>query len=545
MSSSPAIIAARRAEVLADYNAAKLTNERRFQENDVKATSEYVYRNQKIDANAIVQEFNVHNRHVISITKKTKVGMDGLMIEVAKLMTTHPDDAFVVNPADVRIITGMSNVSWEKDMKDKSPNCFKDKIFHHGQLKKAGLNNIKNALIIIDEIDTGDKEFQVLHNTLKDAGVLNVAHMEKNNNRFVFASATMIKELYDLYQWGELHKWFQMTIPINYIGHSDFLAMGLIQEFYPLNTDAQANQWIDEDILANYGTDFRIHIARVNNKSISSLQNACIRKGIKFCNHTSADRLTEETIKELFTESLTGHVVLGIKGFFRRANLIPNEWKKRIGATHELHTKTVDNSVQIQGLPGRMSGYWREIIEGGHKTGPHRTSIKAVEDYEKVYNDPFGANSYQCAGFKKNEGVITAEPTMLATKNIAGLNGAIVDANADVPDVANNSLRRHNSHPILIIKLDGSDKVRKPHVKDIFKQNDGASYEKYKDYKLCFWHVDTPAKCSKWGIYRMKEPGSYSRPTTIKDAYKASDILMVYQYNDELIVSPWNGTAAA
>ena len=538
MSSSPAIIAARRAEVLADYNAAKLTNERRFQENDVKATSEYVYRNQKIDANAIVQEFNVHNRHVISITKKTKVGMDGLMIEVAKLMTTHPDDAFVVNPADVRIITGMSNVSWEKDMKDKSPNCFKDKIFHHGQLKKAGLNNIKNALIIIDEIDTGDKEFQVLHNTLKDAGVLNVAHMEKNNNRFVFASATMIKELYDLYQWGELHKWFQMTIPINYIGHSDFLAMGLIQEFYPLNTDVQANQWIDEDILANYGTDFRIHIARVNNKSISSLQNACIRKGIKFCNHTSADRLTEETIKELFTESLTGHVVLGIKGFFRRANLIPNEWKKRIGATHELHTKTVDNSVQVQGLPGRMSGYWREIVEGGHKTGPHRTSIKAVEDYEKVYNDPFGANSYQCAGFKKKDGVITAEPTMLAVKNIAGL-----IAPSDV--LQDPAQARSASCPITILKLDGPDKFRKPNFRFIFKQLDSASHDKYEKYKLCFWRADTPTKCSKWGIYRMKESDARSSSTNITEKDKPCDILMVYQYNDELIVSPWNGTVAA
>jgi hypothetical protein len=49
-----------------------------------------------------------------------------------------------------------------------------------------------------------------------------------------------------------------------------------------------------------------------------------------------------------------------------------------------------------------MSGYWREIIESGHKTGPYRTSIDAVIEYEKAYLDPLGDNPYQTFGFKKN-----------------------------------------------------------------------------------------------------------------------------------------------
>jgi hypothetical protein len=81
----------------------------------------------------------------------------------------------------------------------------------------------------------------------------------------------------------------------------------------------------------------------------------------------------------------------------------------------------VDNSVQIQGLPGRMSGYWRDCIQGGHKTGPHRTSIKAIEEYEKTYLDPYGTNSYQTAGFKKKKGNVSAAPTMLSPRNIPNL----------------------------------------------------------------------------------------------------------------------------
>ena len=430
---SSKLISARREDVLQAYNSARATNHRLFLEGDDRSTTEYIFPNQIEDANNIVDKFYKNKRRVISIQKKTKVGADGLMIEIAKILTTHNDDEFVVNPANVRILTGMSNAGWEKDMIDKAPNCFKDKIFHHGKLSKSELANIRNALLIIDEIDTGDKEFQVLHNTLKEAGVLDVKHMEEHNNRFVFISATMIKELYDLYKWGHLHELYKMTIPASYIGHKDFLDMGIVKEFYAINTKDSAEKWVQEDIIDYYNVscmckkcnseknDFRVHILRVNEKNINVVQNACISKGVTFRNHTSTDRLSKDEINEFFKEPLTQHIVLGVKGFFRRANLIPNRWKLRIGAIHELYTKVVDNNVQIQGLPGRLSGYWRDDIEGGHKTGPYRTSIKAIEEYEKIYLDPFGLNSYQTAGFTKDKAKLHTDPTMLSPKNITHL----------------------------------------------------------------------------------------------------------------------------
>ena len=403
MSSSCDLISARRESVLQAYNSARAENHLRFLEGDVKASAEYIFPNQIEDANNIVDKFYKDKRRVISIQKKTKVGADGLMIEIAKLLTTHIDDNFVVNPANARIITGMSNAGWEKDMIDKAPNCFKNKIFHHGKLTRSDLTNLRNGLIIIDEIDTGDKEYQVLHTTLKEAGVLDVEHMNTHNNRFVFISATMIKELYDLYRWGELHELYKMTIPASYIGHKDFLDKEIVKEFYPLDSKENAEKWVQEDIINNYGTDYRVHLVRVRAKIVHVVQDACIRKGVAFRNHTSADRLSEEKIKEFFKEPLNQHIVLGIKGFFRRANLIPNRWKLRIGATHELYTKKVDNNVQIQGLTGRMTGYWRDEIDEGHKTGPHRTSIKAIDEYETTYATPFGTNSYQTAGFQEEE----------------------------------------------------------------------------------------------------------------------------------------------
>ena len=415
------LISARRESVLNSYNSAIADNKVRFLEGDDKATAEYIYPNQLEDANHIVNTFYATKCRVISVQKKTKVGADGLMIEIAKLLTTHSDDTFVINPSNVRIITGMSNASWEKDMIEKAPSCFKNKIFHHGKLANSDIMNITNALIIIDEIDTGDKEFQVLHRILNEAGLLDVNHMTTNNNRFVLISATMIKELYDLYRWGNLHHHVQMTIPKSYFGHKDFLEHGILKEFYPLDSELNADRWIQEDILDNYDNDYRVHIVRIHAKNVNIVSNACAQSNIKFTNHTSANRLSQKQINEFFNNPLTQHIVIGVKGLFRRANLIPNRWKLRIGATHERYVNTVDYNVQIQGLTGRMTGYWRDDIEKGHKTGPHRTSIEAVQEYENTYIDPFGLNSYQSSGFRKKNGTVSAQSTMLSPQNILNL----------------------------------------------------------------------------------------------------------------------------
>ena len=389
--------------VLSDYQSAKNKNKELFITGDVKVSSEYIFPNQKEDATIICDQFYKRPIRVISIVKRTKVGMDGLMIEIAKIMSTHPDNDFVLHRNNIFFITGMSNISWENDMKDKIPSCFKDNVYHHGKLQrlKSKLPNIKNTIIILDEIDNGDKEDQKLHIILKESCILDMKYMEENNIRFVFVSATMINELRDLYKWGNKHYTHYMTIPNNYIGHKEFLELGIIQEYYPINDDESAKKWVQEDILDNYGLDYRVHIVRTDEKNKDFIFNACIRNNILFKNHTSTERISHEELSNIFN-NISNHLVIVVKGFYRRANLIPNEWKKKIGATHERYVKKYDTNVQVQGLPGRMSGYWKDELLNGHKTGPHRTSIAAINEYENFYKDPFGKIKYSTANSKKS-----------------------------------------------------------------------------------------------------------------------------------------------
>lgn len=206
------LISARREDVLQAYNSARATNHRLFLEGGDNATAEYMFPNQMEDASNIVDNLYRNKRRVINIQKETKDGADNLMIEIATRLTTHPDDDFTVNPANVRILIGRSNVGWKKNMIDKAPNCFKDKIFHHAKLSREELLNIRDGLFIIDDIDTGDREYQVLHNILKDSGLLDVMHMEEHNNRFIFiSSATRAEKLCEHYRLEQLHELYRTT----------------------------------------------------------------------------------------------------------------------------------------------------------------------------------------------------------------------------------------------------------------------------------------------------------------------------------------------
>lgn len=388
--------------VLSDYNSATLKNSELFGNGNIKATEEYIYPNQKEDAINICNKFYESETRVISIVKRTKIGMDGLMIELAKNITTHPDDNFTLHRDNVFFITAMSNKLWEDEMKNKMPGCFKDNVYHHGKLQKlkSKLVNIKNAIIINDEIDSGDKEDQKLHMLLKESGTLDIKYMNENNIRFVFVSATMINELHDLYKWGDIHYTYYMSIPEGYIGHKEFLELDIIKEYYKINDNINAEKWIQEDIIDNYADDHRVHIIRTDEKNKNYILNACIKYKIDFKNHTSSDRIEYKELFEIFN-NFKNHTVIAVKGFYRRANLIPNEWKMRIGATHERYVNKYDTNVQVQGLPGRMTGYWKNKIINGHKTGPHRTSIQAINEYEEFYKNPFGKIKYSTSSSKR------------------------------------------------------------------------------------------------------------------------------------------------
>jgi hypothetical protein len=395
------------------FQLAEDENQEAFENGDPKATSEFIYPNQKQDAANVVNLFyetrnNAQPCHAVSIKKNVKVGADGFMMAVAQSMCTHPDDAFVIPPKNVLFLTGMSNKAWQDEVTRKIPAIFKDKVFHHGQLQNAELANLKDTIIFVDEIDTASKEDQKLHRLFRDAGLMNFDTIRQNRIYIVFVTATLARELVQLRGWGSAHMNYTLSTPPTYCGIEYYLEKGIIQESYDLSDPDNIAKWIDEDILSNYGDDYRVHLVRMprgkGSKGIAKVfEEKAKSKNMRFYQMTSdvVESITDELYTHEFSQPRTSHMILGLKGKLRRATRIPDSYKLQIGAVHVSQTRNVDNNVLAQDLPGRMAGYIRAELEAGHKIGPIRSDVNGLREYVSEFNGE--ATSYQSWGYKTNK----------------------------------------------------------------------------------------------------------------------------------------------
>ena len=66
----------------------------------------------------------------ISVIKHPKLGCNGLMFELTRLICTHNDDDTYIPPENVYILTGMSNNNkWVYNIKNDSPSILEVFIF--------------------------------------------------------------------------------------------------------------------------------------------------------------------------------------------------------------------------------------------------------------------------------------------------------------------------------------------------------------------------------------------------------------------------------
>lgn len=359
------------------------------------ATSEYIYDNQKEDAFFIYDHFNTNPELIATIVnKQPKVGANGLMYQILYTFTTHPDDEKCYHPVDCYVITGMSNRNWENDFKAMAPGAFKNNIYHHGKLKKMKKklekNRISNKLILVDEIDTGDKPDQVLNRILRDLKIDDIEYLQRNNIKLVLISATPQNPLLDIIQgWPEntyiIHN---MKIPESYVSCEYLRDKGYLQNYYDIKCLDDAKRWIYEDIINHFGNDYRVNFIRLREKTKSIIQQAIKDENLdiefKICSHEKTTMAFDQ-IGKYFKNPINKHIIIGVKDYYRRANLIPNDWKIKIGCMHDMFAKKTLVATSVQSFPGRMCGYWKDFLK---KNPDHkliiRTNLSNINTYIDV-----------------------------------------------------------------------------------------------------------------------------------------------------------------
>jgi len=96
-----------------------------------------------------------------------------------------------------------------------------------------------------------------------------------------------------------------------------------------------------------------------------------------------------------------------------------------------------------------MSGYWKEDILNGHKTGPYRTSIDAINEYEEFYKNPFGKIKYNTCNKK-----LFVNPKCIQNLEVINQDD-IINANKRVPVIVNGL----NKTDIIFNKIKKEEKI--------------------------------------------------------------------------------------
>ena len=298
----------------------------------------------------------------------------------------------------------------------------------------------KNVLIIMDEIQVAAKTEQTVYKAFKQIGLLDKNYLLKNDIKIIEFSATPDGVLYNLKDWGPHHKIIKLRPGEGYGGAKDLLEQGRVKQYKNLYGYNQETKEVSEEVRNNIREIKRdieqfdrhnrgplYHIIRTKNgaeQDITIRTFGDILGEENYC-YTRYDHKhkNKEDINDILRNKPAKHTFIFIKEMQRCAKTLV---KKHIGIVYERWIKsTINDSVIIQGLIGRMTGY------GDNKFSIVYTNQETIRDYFKYWECAFqpspGAKiKWNSSTTKNHNGEISADNrgTFNDTKHIAGMAGS-------------------------------------------------------------------------------------------------------------------------
>ncbi len=344
-----------------DFNRirCKVNDEYIYKEAEYKRvypSKQLVYDNQKEAAFFIIDYLINQNKRAVSLVALPQVGKTGTFLWVSYLAMTHPDNEKLFFPEDVFIITGMSDIDWEKQTRDDMLNCIKDNVYHLGKIKDFNrmINTKRNTkvLIIIDECQIATSTNQQIDNIIKD---IEKTSEDKNIEiKYVVVSATPGVILYDLGKWKDNHKLVILKPPSSYVSFSTFINETRIDYSNILDIEFLNKQFLP--LLQNRFTTPKYHIIRSSEKKRGDLTKWCSTNNFIFTSFDSKNRIlmskyNTNTELNLNIEPLKHHFVI-IKNFWRAGKRMNDT---HVGIVYEYNEK-IDYNITAQGLIARFCG---------------------------------------------------------------------------------------------------------------------------------------------------------------------------------------------
>ena len=339
----------------------------------------------------------------ILVVAKTQSGKTGAMIAIVKEYKEQHE----IPVSNIYIITGHSSTSWKKQTKGRFPECLEKNIYHRPDFNKKGtknklvneLKNKKNVLIIMDEVHVAAKKGQSVDKFFKKLKFNDLEYCLKNDIKIVEFSATPDGTLYDLNNWGQYSCILKMEPGEKYIGADDLDTQKRLFQFKDLCC-VDRHGIIDLDRARENINEIKQKMVHFNEPMYhiirtppAGLQTEVMNafKGIFPVNEYNYEQWNGETkknqelsgINDILTKPPEKHTFIFIKEMLRMAVTLHKQY---LGVLYERYTKRPNDSVIVQGLVGRATGY-----DDNGKTIVF-TNIDSIVKYRNLWESDFDGN---------------------------------------------------------------------------------------------------------------------------------------------------------
>ena len=371
-----------------------------------------LYEPQKEASTKAVEAFM--SKQVVLCFAQPQSGKSGYMLYLAYLMATHPSSLFI-KASNIFIFTGMNDVDWKNQIKDDMLPKFKENVYHLGDLKKLqrAIQNIpagEKCLIMWDECHIAAGKGQKMSRMLpflKDP-----SEMRRRNIYCVAVSATP-----SFIQQHMKEKWSDEdyeittleTVP-GYVGIGRMYNEGRIRD--PINIGHEPDViGLIQTIKESFNSP-KYHIIRKPPRVSEFLLKEYVRReGWTFQSYVAEDPQNPTEFNEMIGIAPSNQTFILIKNRFRAGKRLKD---LHIGCLVE--PETLDDTVKVQGLLGRMCGYGKQCSHGAPIIfGNYRKTMKNYYDFLKYGGYDQEDQEYTDAKLKKKarSSTVATRPSLI------------------------------------------------------------------------------------------------------------------------------------
>lgn len=328
-----------------------------------------VFSNQKKNAWRIMSIFSDLFVCNVLVLAETQSGKTGTMLALIKVMMEKNKEANMtgIPIENIYVITGLSSIEWKEQTMERMPDDLSKNIYHLDTIKKfiKDVKGKKNTLIIMDEVQIAAKKGQTLCQMFDELNLCDTTHLMENDIKLVQFTATPDGNFYDHLMWGNASRRFIAKPGDGYVGCVDLLRQKRIFQWKDLCGWNKKTKKVNPEVFGNI-EDLKTVIEKFGRcvytiiRCPSGDEFVITKKNIKqvFGETSFAyDEYIEDSnnhINSILTTEPSKNTVIFVKEKLRCSVTL---YKKYLGVLYDRKVRDPNDSVDVQSLPGRATGY--------------------------------------------------------------------------------------------------------------------------------------------------------------------------------------------